>query len=84
MDSQVRRSASTTRGPAEGVAVLDEASAARGVRTAPERFSTAPSCPWTGPIAAERGRPSGYSTTGRTDGPGVLQGCRATEGALGG
>lgn len=85
MDSRVRRAASTTRGPAEGTAVLDEAFATRDVRADPDgRFSTAPSCSWAGPVASERGRLRGSSATGRTDGPGALQVSRATEGALGG
>lgn len=83
MDSQVQRSVFTTRDPAEGIAVLDEVFAIRGVRRSPEgAFDMRLAATGIGPVAYERVRLKGSSCTGRTDGAGVLRVCHVTAGAL--
>lgn len=83
MDSPVQRSFFATRDPAEGIAVLDEVFAVRGVRQSPEGlFDMALASTGIGSVAYERVRLKGSSCTGRTDGVGVLRVCHVTAGAL--
>ncbi|MFC4904264.1 MULTISPECIES: AraC family transcriptional regulator [Kocuria] len=83
MNCQVRRSVFSTRDPAEGVAVLDEVFAIRDVRRDRDgRFSMDLSETAVGPVSYERVRLMGSSTTGRTDGAGVLRVCHVTQGAV--
>ncbi|WP_424348421.1 helix-turn-helix domain-containing protein [Kocuria sp. CH-021] len=83
MDSQVRRSVFTTRDPAEGIAVLDEVFAIRGVRRSPEgAFDMRLAATGIGPVAYERVLLRGSSCAGRTDGADVLRVCHVTAGAL--
>ncbi|MFF0904895.1 UNVERIFIED_CONTAM: helix-turn-helix domain-containing protein [Kocuria sp. CPCC 205316] len=83
MDSQVQRSFFATRDPAEGVAVLDEVFAVRGVRRSPDGdFDMALASTAIGAMAYERVRLKGSSCTGRTDGDDVLRVCCVTAGVL--
>ncbi|GAA1763400.1 helix-turn-helix domain-containing protein [Kocuria aegyptia] len=83
MDSQVQRSHFATRDLAEGIAVLDEVYALRGVRRSPEGdFDMTLATTGIGPVAYERVRLMGSSCTGRADGAGVLRVCHVTAGTL--
>ncbi|MFE7628844.1 helix-turn-helix domain-containing protein [Kocuria sp. NPDC057446] len=83
MDSEVQRSAFSTRDPAEGMAVLDEVFALRGVRRSPAGvFDMSLASTGIDFVAYERVRLRGSSCTGRTDGAGVLRVCHVTAGVL--
>lgn len=83
MNHQVRRSAFATENPAQGLAVLDEVFAVRGVRRAEAgSFAMGLSTVATGAVSYERTRLRGTSATGRTEGAGVLRVCQVTNGVL--
>lgn len=83
MDSAVQRSVFTTRNPAEGLAVLDEVFALRGVRRSTSgAFDMGLASTGIGPVAYERVRLRGSSCTGTTEGDGVLRVCHVTAGVL--
>ncbi len=83
MDTQVRRSVFTTRDPAEGMAVLDDVFAIRGVRRSPDGgFDMRLAETGIGPVGYERVRLKGSSCAGRTDGADVLRVCHVTAGVL--
>lgn len=83
MDSQVQRAVFSTRDPAEGIAVLDEVFAIRGVRRSPDGgFDMTLASTGIDFVAYERVRLKGSSCTGRTDGAGVLRVCHVTAGVL--
>ncbi|GGG72646.1 hypothetical protein GCM10011374_41720 [Kocuria dechangensis] len=83
MNDPVHRSVFATQNPVEALAVLEEVFAIGGVRRAHQGpFSMALSAASTGPVTHERFRWWGSSTTGRTEGAGVLRVCHVTQGVL--
>ena len=82
MDLPLRRSTYSTTDPAEGLAVLDEVFAVRGVRLGREgRLSLKLSTVGVGPITHERMRLGGPAT-GRVEGADMLRVCHVAGGAL--
>ncbi|MFI7481151.1 helix-turn-helix domain-containing protein [Kocuria sp. M1R5S2] len=83
MNAPVQRSVFSTHDPDEGLAVLDDVFAVRGVRRDPEDgFAMRLGATRLGPLTHERVRLAGSSAAGRTDGAGVLRVCHVIGGVL--